>query len=50
MKQAIELTEKLGYASVGTIIEFINSGTMNNLPVTAHDAARVYAAYVHLSF
>jgi hypothetical protein len=39
MKQAMELAEKLGYPSVGTMIEFINSGTMNNLPVTAHDAA-----------
>ena len=26
-------------------MEFINSGTMNSLPVTAHDAARAYAAY-----
>ncbi len=45
MKQAMELAEKLGYPSVGTMMEFINSGTMNNLPVTALDAARAYAAY-----
>ncbi len=45
MKQAMKLAEKLGYPSAGTMIEFINSGTMNNLPVTAHDAARAYAAY-----
>jgi hypothetical protein len=45
MKQAMELAEKLGYPSAGTMMEFINSGTMNNLPVTAHDAARAYAAY-----
>ncbi len=45
MKQAMELAEKLGYSSAGTMIEFINSGTMNNLPVTVHDAARAYAAY-----
>ncbi len=45
MKQAMELAEKLGYPSAGTMMEFINSGTMNNLPVTAHVAARAYAAY-----
>jgi hypothetical protein len=45
MKQAMELAEKLGYPSVGTMMDFINSGTMNNLPVTAQDAARAYAAY-----
>ncbi len=44
MKQAMELAEKLSYPSAGTM-EFINPGTMNNLPVTAHDAARAYAAY-----
>ncbi len=43
MKQAMELAEKLGHPSVGTMMEFINSGTMNNLPVTAHDTARAYA-------
>jgi hypothetical protein len=45
MKQAIELAEKLGYPSVGAMMDFINSGSMNNLPVTAQDAARAYAAY-----
>ncbi len=40
MKPVMALAEKLGYPSAGIIIEFINSGTMNNLPVTAHDAAR----------
>ncbi len=45
MKQAMELAEKLGYPSVGTMIEFISSETMNNFSVTAHDAARAYAAY-----
>jgi hypothetical protein len=44
IKQAMELAEKLGYPSAGMMIEFINSGTMNNLPVTAQDAARAYAA------
>jgi hypothetical protein len=41
MKQAM----KLGYSSAGTMIKFINSGTMNNISVTAHDAAIAYAAY-----
>ncbi len=36
MKRAMELVEKIGYPSVGTMIEVINSGTMNNLPVAAH--------------
>ncbi len=45
MKQAMELAEKLGYPPAGTMIKFINSGTMNNLPITAHDAARAYAAH-----
>ncbi len=51
MKQAMELAEKLGYPSVGTMIECINSGTMNNLPVTAHDAARALRGlwYTHPS-
>ncbi len=41
----MELAEKLGYPSAETMMELINCGTMNNLPVTAHDAVRAYAAY-----
>jgi hypothetical protein len=41
MKKAMELAEKLGYTSAGTMIEFINSGTMNNLPVTETERRRL---------
>ena len=43
--EAMKMAEKLAYPSAGKAIEFINSGAMNDLPVTAQDVARVYEAY-----
>ena len=43
--EAMKMSEKLAYPSAGRAIEFINSGAMNDLPVSAHDVARAYEAY-----
>jgi hypothetical protein len=39
------MSEKLAYPSARRAIEFVNSGAMNDLPVSAHDVARAYEAY-----
>ncbi len=39
------MAEKLAYPSAEKAIEFISSGSMNDVPVTAHDVARAYEAY-----
>ncbi len=43
--EAMKMAEKLAYPSAGKAIEFINSGSMNDLPVIAQDVARAYEAY-----
>ncbi len=43
--EAMKMAEKLAYPSAGKAIEFINSGSMNDVPVTAQDVARAYEAY-----
>jgi hypothetical protein len=43
--EAMKMSEKLAYPSAGRAIEFINSGSMNDLPVSAHDVARAYEVY-----
>ena len=45
MYSAMKMAEKLAYPSAGKAIEVINSGSMNEVPVTAHDVARAYEAY-----
>jgi hypothetical protein len=37
--EAMKLAEKLAYPSAAKAIEFINSGSMNDVPVTAQDVA-----------
>jgi hypothetical protein len=43
--EAMKMAEKLAYPSAGKTMEFINLGSMNDIPVTAHDVARAYEAY-----
>jgi len=43
--EAMKLAEKLAYPSAGKAIEFVNSGSMNDVPITAQDIARAYEAY-----
>jgi hypothetical protein len=43
--EAMKMAEKLAYPSAGKAIEFINSGSMNDIPITAHDVARAYEVY-----
>ena len=45
ISEAMKMAEKLAYPSAGKAIEFINSGSMNDIPLTAHDVARAYEAY-----
>jgi hypothetical protein len=43
--EAMKVAEKLAYPSAEKAIEFINSGCMNDISVTAHDVARAYKTY-----
>ncbi len=43
--EAMNMAEKLAYPSAGKAIEFVNSGSVNDIPVTAHDVARAYEVY-----